>query len=56
MVKHLTFFQLLHMYSLFNLDYYLIRASLAAQLAKNPAAVQETLVQFPGREDPLEKG
>ena len=56
MVKHLTFFQLLHMYSLFNLDYYLIRASLVAQLAKNPAAMQETLVQFPGREDPLEKG
>ena len=32
------------------------RASLIAQLVKNPPAVQETLVQFPGREDPLEEG
>ena len=29
-------------------------ASLIAQLVKNP--MQETLVQFLGREDPLEKG
>ena len=29
---------------------------LIAQLVKNPSAMQETLVQFPGREDPLEKG
>ena len=27
-----------------------------AQLVKNSPATQETLVQFPGREDPLEKG
>ena len=27
-----------------------------AQLVKNLPAVQETLVQFQGREDPLEKG
>ena len=27
-----------------------------AQLVKNPPAVQETLAQFLGREDPLEKG
>ena len=27
-----------------------------AQLVKNPPASQETLVQFLGREDPLEKG
>ena len=27
-----------------------------AQLVKNSPAMQETLVQFPGREDPLEKG
>ena len=27
-----------------------------AQLVKNPSAVQETLVQFLGQEDPLEKG
>ena len=32
------------------------RASLRAQLVKNPSAMQETLVQFPDQEDPLEKG
>ena len=32
------------------------RASLEAQLVKNPPAVQETLVQFLGREDLLEVG
>ena len=31
-------------------------ASLIAQLVKNPLAMQETLVQFLGQEDPLEKG
>ena len=31
-------------------------ASLVAQLVKNPPAMQETLVPFLGREDPLEKG
>ena len=31
-------------------------ASLIAQLVKNPPAMQETPVQFLGREDPLEKG
>ena len=31
-------------------------ASLIAQLVKNSPAVQETLVQFLGWEDPLEKG
>ena len=31
-------------------------ASLVAQLVKNPPAMQETAVQFLGREDPLEKG
>jgi len=30
--------------------------SLIAQLVKNPPAMQETLVQFLGQEDPLEKG
>ena len=30
--------------------------SLMAQLVKNLPAVQETLVQFLGQEDPLEKG
>ena len=31
-------------------------ASLIAQLVKNSPAMQETLVQFLGLEDPLEKG
>ena len=30
--------------------------SLVAQLVKNPPAMQETLVQFLGQEDPLEEG
>ena len=34
----------------------IIWASLIAQLVKNPPAMQETLVQFLGQEDPLEKG
>ena len=34
----------------------IFRASLVAQLVKNLPAVQETLVQFLGQEDPLEKG
>ena len=33
-----------------------LSASLVAQLVKNPPAMQETPVQFLGREDPLEKG
>ena len=33
-----------------------ISASLIAQLVKNPPAMQETLVQFLGWKDPLEKG
>ena len=32
------------------------RASLIAQLVKNPQAMQETLVRFLGQEDLLEKG
>ena len=32
------------------------RASLIAQLVKNPPSILETLVQFLGREDSLEKG
>ena len=30
-------------------------APLVSQLVKNPPAMQETLVRFLGREDPLEK-
>ena len=33
-----------------------LRASLVAQLVKSLPAMQETLVQFLGWEDPLEKG
>ena len=33
-----------------------LRVSLIAQLVKNPPAMQETLIQFLGQEDPLEKG
>ena len=32
-----------------------MRASLVAQLVKNPPAMQETLVRFLGQEDPLER-
>ena len=35
---------------------YTHRASLVAQLVKNPPAMEETPVQFLGQEDPLEKG
>ena len=37
-------------------NYFLFRASLVAQLVKNPPATQETPVRFLGQEDPLEKG
>ena len=40
----------------FGTTFPLLRASLIAQLVKNPPAMQQTLVQFLGREDPLEKG
>ena len=35
--------------------YYVLEASLVAQIVKNPHAMQETGVQSPGWEDPLEK-
>ena len=34
----------------------MVQASLTAQLIKYPFAMQETLVQFVGQEDLLEKG
>ena len=37
-------------------NFFLFKASLIAQLVKNPPAMQETPVQFLGWEDPLEKG
>ena len=36
--------------------YKVLRSSLTAQLVKNLSAMQETLVQFLGQKDPLEKG
>ena len=33
-----------------------LKASLVAQLVKNPPAKQETPIQFQSQEDPLEKG
>ena len=36
--------------------YSLRTAILIAQLVENPPAMQKTLVQFLGQEDPLEKG
>ena len=38
------------------LNFLLNGTSLIVQLVKNLPAMQETLVQFLGREDPLEKG
>ena len=35
---------------------YTHRASLVAQLEKNPPAMQETPVRYLGQKDPLEKG
>ena len=39
----------------FTMPHHQVRASLGAQMVKNPPAVQETQVQSLGREDPLEK-
>ena len=53
---------LIHMSLVVDVEYFKcvylpsIWASLVAQLVKNPPAMQETLVQFLGQEDPLEKG
>ena len=40
----------------YKVQYIRTGASLAAQLLKNPPAMQKTLVHFLGGEDPLEKG
>ena len=47
--------RVIEVYILISLILY-IGASLIAQLVKNPPPMQETLVQFLGWEDPLEKG
>ena len=41
---------------LYVISLWLIRASMVAQMVKNLPAMQETLVRFLSREDPLEKG
>ena len=45
----------IYYYYLLSIDY-IPRASLIAQLVKNPPSMQETPVQFLGWEDPLKKG
>ena len=45
---------IVHLYIVYNIQVFV--ASVIAQLVKNPPAMQETLVQFLGWEDPLEKG
>ena len=45
----------IYYYYLLSIDY-IPRASLIAQLVKNLPATQDTLGQFLGWEDPLEKG
>ena len=37
-------------------QFYTLRSSLVTQTVKNPPAMQETEVQSPGQEDPLEEG
>ena len=39
----------------FTMPHHQVRASLGAQMVKNPPAVQETQVQSLGQEDPLEE-
>ena len=42
--------------SVITVQIHILRASLIAQLVKNPPVMQETPVRFLGWEDPLEKG
>ena len=43
-------------YIIYNVFDHMKGVSLIAQLVKNLSAMQETLVQFLGQEDPLKKG
>ena len=43
------------LYYLLFFPFFLIKSSLVAELVKNPPALQETLIQSLGWEDPLEK-
>ena len=54
-MENVSLFELSGLFDIkFNI--YELGAPLEAQLVKNPPAMQETLVQFLGGEDPLEKG
>ena len=52
----ITYLTSFYFYFLFPYSYFLIWASLIAQVIKNQPVMQETPVQFLGKEDPLEKG
>ena len=52
--EQLTFIYIF--FSLFLSIYKIVRTSLIAQMVKNLPEMQETLVPFLGRENPLEKG
>ena len=52
----LLFYYCYNCYQTILLTLWKLGVSLIAQLVKNPLAMQETLVQFLGQEDPLEKG
>ena len=54
-LKEITWSHLINEGKAFDETESLFRASLIAQLVKNSPAMQETLVWFPGWEDPLEK-
>ena len=54
--ESLSFFFLSLLQQVFKCLLYVKWASLVAQTVKNLPAIQETLVQFLGQEDPLEKG
>ena len=49
-------FEALSVNFVYMVKFILSRASLVAQLVKNPPAIQETLLRFLGRKNPLEKG
>ena len=51
-----TFFHEIFLFPIFLVPLVHIRASLVAQLVKNPSAMPETPVQFLGQEESLEKG
>ena len=52
----MKFFEIFFLFRICLYILYIFRASLIAQLVKNLPEMQEILIQFLGREDPLEKG